>query len=141
MCSKNLPIVRFMLVIILFILPIIKFVHLPFEWKRALSTTHVASYNTSLRWKKVNDYYIGALQTIEYSLQVMTPGMKKMSLKKPFQLQLQLTSIFSLKYSPIILAQFLVHLATYYSKNCASIIHQGLIPGLSHIISAGIFQY
>ena len=35
-------------------------------------------------------------------------------------------SIFPPEYSPIILAQFLVHLATYYSKNCASTIHQGL---------------
>ena len=36
-------------------------------------------------------------------------------------------SIFPPEYSPIILAQFLVHLATHYSKNCASTIHQGLI--------------
>ena len=59
--------------------------------KKSSSTTPVASYKptTQVR-KKINDYCIGALQTIEYSLQVMTPGMKKMSLiklKKPFQLQ------------------------------------------------------
>ena len=50
-----------MVVIILFVLPIILIVHLQ-------------AYNTNL--KKNNDYCIGALQTIEYSLQVMTPGMK-----------------------------------------------------------------